>query len=42
VLRCTVEAEGISTSYVSRILGLALLAPDLVEVILKARSCGVA
>jgi hypothetical protein len=33
-LRCALEAEGISKSYVSSILRLALLAPDLVEAIL--------
>ena len=32
------EAEGISKSYVSRILRLALLAPDIVEMILEGRS----
>ena len=32
------EAEKISKSYVSRILRLALLAPDLVEVILSGRA----
>jgi hypothetical protein len=32
------DAEKISKSYVSRILRLALLAPDLVEMILKGRS----
>ena len=31
------DAEGISKSYVSRILRLALLAPDIVEVILAGR-----
>jgi hypothetical protein len=32
------DAEGISKSYVSRILRLALLAPDIVEVILEGRA----
>jgi hypothetical protein len=32
------EAEGISKSYVSRILRLALLAPDIVEAILAGRT----
>jgi hypothetical protein len=32
------EAESISKSYVSRILRLALLAPDIIEMILDARS----
>jgi hypothetical protein len=32
------EAEGISTSYVSRILRLALLAPDIIEAILAGRA----
>ena len=32
------EAEGISKSYVSRILRLALLAPDIIEAILSART----
>ena len=32
------EAEGISKSYVSRILRLALLAPDVVEAILAGRA----
>jgi len=32
------EAEGISKSYVSRILRLALLAPDIIEMILEGRS----
>jgi hypothetical protein len=32
------EAEGINKSYVSRILRLALLAPDIVEIILEGRS----
>jgi len=32
------DAEGISKSYVSRILRLALLAPDIVEAILAGRS----
>ena len=32
------EAEKISKSYVSRILRLALLAPDIIEVILEGRS----
>jgi hypothetical protein len=31
------DAESISKSYVSRILGLALLAPDIVEAILAGR-----
>jgi hypothetical protein len=31
------EAEGIGKSYVSRILRLALLAPDIVEAILEGR-----
>ena len=31
------EAEGISKSYVSRILRLALLAPDIIEMILERR-----
>ena len=32
------DAEGISKSYLSRILRLALLAPDIVEAILAGRS----
>jgi hypothetical protein len=32
------EAEGISKSYVSRILRLALLAPDIIEMIPEGRS----
>jgi len=32
------DAENISKSYVSRILRLALLAPDIVEMILEGRS----
>ncbi|MCC2664415.1 MAG: hypothetical protein K0R41_4249 [Geminicoccaceae bacterium] len=32
------DAENISKSYVSRILRLALLAPDMVEMILEGRS----
>jgi hypothetical protein len=32
------EAENISKSYVSRILRLALLAPDIMEMILEGRS----
>jgi hypothetical protein len=32
------DAENISKSYVSRILRLALLAPDIVEVILAGRA----
>ena len=32
------DAENISKSYVSRILRLALLAPDLVEAILEGRT----
>jgi hypothetical protein len=32
------EAEGISKSYVSRILRLALLAPDIVEAIVEGRA----
>jgi hypothetical protein len=35
------EAEGIGKSYVSRILRLALLAPDIVEAILAGRAVGV-
>jgi hypothetical protein len=34
------EAEGISKSYVSRILRLALLAPDVVEAVLEGRAHG--
>ena len=33
------DAENISKSYVSRILRLALLAPDIVDVILDGRAC---
>ena len=33
------EADGINASYVSRILRLTLLAPDLVEGIWMARTC---
>ncbi len=32
------EAEGINKSYVSRILRLALLAPDLIEAIVEGRA----
>jgi hypothetical protein len=32
------EAEGINKSYVSRILRLALLAPDIIEIVLQGRS----
>jgi hypothetical protein len=32
------EAENISKSYVSRILRLALLAPDIIETVLEGRS----
>ena len=32
------EAEGISKSYISRVLRLALLAPDLVEAIVEGRA----
>ena len=32
------EAEGINKSYVSRILRLALLAPDIIETVLEGRS----
>jgi hypothetical protein len=32
------EAEGIGKSYVSRIMRLALMAPDIVETILEGRS----
>ena len=38
VLRCALEPEGISKSYVSRILRLALLAPDIIEAILAGRT----
>ena len=37
-LRCALEAEGISKSYVSRIPRLALPAPDIVEAILAGRT----
>jgi hypothetical protein len=35
---CQLEAEAISKSYVSRILRLALLAPDIVEAVLAGRA----
>jgi hypothetical protein len=38
VLRCALEPEGISKSYVSRILRAALLAPDIVEAILAGKT----
>ena len=37
-LRCALEAEGISKSYVNSILRLALPAPDIVEAILAGRT----
>jgi hypothetical protein len=37
-LRCALEAEGISKSYVSSIPRLALPAPDIVEAILAGRA----
>ena len=36
--RCQLEAECISKSHVSRILRPALLAPDIVEMVLEGRS----
>ena len=38
VLRCALEPEGISKSYVSRILRAALLAPDIVDAILAGQT----
>ena len=38
MLRCALEPEGISKSYVSSILRLELLAPDIVDAILAGET----